>query len=80
MVYDFYKEIEIFQDLLVANGLEEFKNKLQFHIETGSTASEILMPIRFILKELCDVPLVDKSVKDKAAEIISALNTLLDGS
>ena len=78
MAYDCYKEAHALADLLRDVGLDEEASSLEGAIAGGSTATEILMALRWNLSRICNThPNLDSSLQQRIGVLRTALDVAL---
>jgi hypothetical protein len=79
MSIDYYAEAEAIAQILAGHGLSTEATSLRDAIESGSTATEILMALRWRLSELVRTgSLPDEFTENRTRKLIAELNKELD--
>ena len=74
--YDFYEVAERIGRQLVADGLGEWKTRIDDAIAAGSTGTEILMALRWTFGQLQESSTVSEDVKSQISEFNQRLADL----
>jgi hypothetical protein len=73
---DYYAQAREIASALSESGHPEWSNQIEEAIAGGSTATEILMRIRFVLREASDAGVTDE-ISDVVVRLISELDAVL---
>lgn len=80
MRFDIYAEARIVRDMLAGESHGDKASRLDFVMDQGSTGSEILMALRFEIKQILTLPALSEPVRLKLDRLCMEISSALDGT